>query len=747
MAKHRQSSFRRILLTRILLLFVPVLFIGEIVALNKARSSLLKTARHNLTESAVIKGEKIVDAIATLKTTLLIISKTKIIQSPSLTETEEFLTHIAQQLPTKIECIQLKNLQTDTIVASTCDDKPIGEQSSFLPSQGVEITAILPPKVGTSGSRDAKNQLQVLLSAPDAKNQLQVLLSAPVYDNGGQLLYSLSLQAALYQQTENQPGSLTGSLVVIAEDGTILAHRLPERIGSNIQDYPSAAQLQKIINNASIGQKDSTDLSFQQGQELVAGYTAITDPIQQHSQQKWIVLAVTSVDNALFGLEEIKLILIVLTVGLIGASLLASLYLAPYLADPVEELRDYALNIDNHRTAKPVPHNFKIREFNQLAQALDQMVERLTAWAEELEIAWKEAKTANQIKSQFLATTSHELRNPLNIIINCVRLVHDGLCDNREEEIEFLKRADETAIHLLGIINDLLDISKIEAGKLSVVAEPLDLRKLLLEVINLQSVNVQQRGLQLKTDLGSEAIPVKADATKLKQILINVIGNATKFTEQGSITIACEIQHSYDQSQVLIHVTDTGMGIDPAQQHKLFRPFVMVDGASTRKIEGTGLGLAISRNLIELMKGSITLKSTGLYQGTTVTISLPLIDIALLSPPAEEGISATDEAKRGMNSYVNLQQEPLLESQEIPESTIAGIDEPKDDLPLLEDTREVSLLSPQSVFSTLPTGEACANGSSENREKLALMVALKGRDWELVICHLSFAILRVPASL
>ncbi|MDZ8051719.1 MAG: ATP-binding protein [Aulosira sp. ZfuVER01] len=706
MDKSRQSSFRRILLTRILLLFVPVLLIGEIVALNKARTSLLKTARQNLTESAVIKGEKIVDAIATLKTSLLIISKTKVIQSRSLTEAQEFLNQIAQQLPTKIECLQLKNLQTDKIVASTCDDKPIEELSQSLPSQGVDITAILPPKAGTTGSRDPQNQLQVLLSAP-------------VYDDTGKLLYSLSLHSALYQQTTKQPGSLTGSLLVISEDGTILAHPLPERVGNNIQQYPDAAKLQSIIQNANIGQKDSTDVSFNQKQELVAGYTAIKDPIKQNSQQKWIVLAVTSVENALFGLEEIKLILIVLTVGLIGASLLASLYLAPYLARPVEELRDYALNIDSHHNAQPIPHHFKIREFNQLAQALDQMVERLKAWAEELEIAWKEAKTANQIKSQFLATTSHELRNPLNIIINCVRLVHDGLCDNREEEIEFLKRADETAIHLLGIINDLLDISKIEAGKLSVVAEPLDLRKLLLEVINLQSVNVQQRGLQLKTDLGSEQIPVKADAAKLKQVLINVIGNATKFTEEGSIAIACEIHKSYEQSQVLIHITDTGMGIDPAQQHKLFRPFVMVDGASTRKIEGTGLGLAISRNLIELMKGSITLKSAGLHQGTTVTITLPLIDISLLSPPVEEGnfkdieISAIDEANRGMNGFAHLQPEPLLESTEIPESTIARIDEPKDELPLVEDTCEVNLLSPQTVLSSLATGEACANGTSE----------------------------------
>ncbi|MBD2201349.1 two-component sensor histidine kinase [Calothrix sp. FACHB-1219] len=677
MAKPRQSSFRRILLTRILLVFVPVLLIGEIVALNKARTSLLKNARQNLTESAVIKGEKIRDAIATLKTTLLIISRTKIIESPSPIETEDFLTEISQQLPTQVDCIQLTDVKTEKIVASSCGDREIAELTTSFPSAGVDIKAILPPKAGTTGSRDAQNQLQLLLSAP-------------VYNQKGELAYSLSIKSALYQQTKNNPGSLSGSLLAFTEDGTILAHPIPERLGTKIQDYLTNEQFQNLIQNAIIEQPGAMDLSLKQGQELLAGYIAIVDPTNQESPQKLIVLAVSSVENALFGLEEIKLIIIVLTVGLIGASLLASLYLAPYLAGPVEELRDYALNIDSHHKAQPIPHNFKIREFNQLAQALDQMVERLRAWAEELEIAWKEAKTANQVKSQFLATTSHELRNPLNIIINCVRLVHDGLCDSREEEIEFLKRADETAIHLLGIINELLDISKIEAGKLSVVTEPLDLRQLLLEVINLQSVNVQQRQLQLKTDLGSEVIPVEADAAKLKQVLINVIGNATKFTEQGSITIVCEIEKSCDRSQVLIHVTDTGIGIDPAQQHKLFRPFMMVDGASRRKIEGTGLGLAISRNLIELMKGSITLKSAGLYQGTTVTIALPLIDIALLSPAqAQEQLQdievpVTDEAKRGINNYPKLLEESLVNG-----TAKTAIDEAHD-ISILDDNREVT---------------------------------------------------------
>ncbi|QSJ19998.1 two-component sensor histidine kinase [Nostoc sp. UHCC 0702] len=623
MAKQRQSSFRRILVTRILLLFFPVLFVGQIVALNKTRTSLLKTAGQNLTESAIIKGEKIVSAIATLRTSLLVASRTTVVQSGSPLEVQQFLTQLAQQLPTYIECLQLTNVQNGDIIASTCGNKAITELRSSFPNDGVDVKTILPPKAGITGQRNTHNQLELVLSAP-------------VYNQTGQLKYTLSLQSALYQKTHYQPGSLTGSMLVIAEDGTILAHPLPERVGTNIKQHPDASQLQSIVKNAIAAQNNSLNLSFEEGEELVCGYTTIANPVTNQQGQKWVLLAVTSVDNALFGLEEIKLILIVLTVGLIGASLLASLYLAPYLARPVEELRDYALNIHSHHAAQPVPHNFQIREFNQLAQALDQMVERLKAWAEELEIAWKEAKSANQIKSQFLATTSHELRNPLNIIINCVRLVRDGMCDSREEEMEFLKRADETAIHLLGIINDLLDISKIEAGKLSVVTEQIDLRQILQDVINLQSVNIQQKGLQLKIDLGNEPISVMADAAKLRQVLINVIGNATKFTDEGNITITTTIQHNSGKSQVIITVTDTGLGIEPAQQHKLFRPFVMVNGSTTRKIEGTGLGLAISRNLIELMGGSITLESAGLNQGTTVKITLSMIDISPLPPPGEE---------------------------------------------------------------------------------------------------------------
>lgn len=610
MVNFRQSSFRRIIISKILLLSVPVLLIGEFVGYKKARSSLIEIARLNLTESAIIKGENI-DA---LKSNLFVASQTTVLQAGNPQLVEQFVTELVKKLPRQIKCIQLTNPSNKNVIAGNCG-KQLTNLTNFSFSQNkVQVEPILSSEVN-------KNSLK------NQSSKLALNLSSPVYDPQGNLRYTLSMKSQLmHEKIKNNPRFLTSSTVVIAQNGTILAHPIFQRVGTNIAEHADGKKLQEIVKDAVAGKKESSNLFFEkEGEQLLAGYTAINSPVDDDNQ-KWVILAVTNLDTALEGLKGIKIILVVLAVGLIGATLLASLYVANYLARPVEKLRDYALHIHSKETSSPVPDNFNIREFNQLAQALDQMVERLKAWAQELEIAWKDAKTANQSKSHFLATTSHELRNPLNIIINSIRLVRDDMCDDREEEKEFLKRADETAIHLLSIINDLLDISRIEAGKLSVTIKPIDLRQVINEVVKLQSLSIRQRGLQLNTPDLPEQIRVKADTDKLKQVLINVIGNATKFTETGSITITTEIEDINSKSWVTVAVIDTGIGIDTDQQQKLFRPFVMVDGTTTRKYNGTGLGLAISRNLIELMGGIITLESAGINQGTTVKFSLPLID-------------------------------------------------------------------------------------------------------------------------
>ncbi|HEY9783457.1 MAG TPA: sensor histidine kinase [Leptolyngbyaceae cyanobacterium] len=641
MAKPGQSSFRRVLLSKILVLSVPVLLIGETVTFMKARSSLLETARWNLTESAVKKGENINNEIAALKTNLLMASQTSVLQKSSAGQAQKFLDGLAPQLPPQTQCLQLTNIQTSKLIASTCGNQKIDSDNSYsswksqlkseyISPDWIEVKAVLP------GLQRSQHQADKA-GTQHPQGQLQLLLSAPVYNNAGKLQYVLSVQSAFHQKESDQPGLLAGSTVVITQDGTILAHPIPERVGRNIARELDAQRLKSIITQAIAGRKDFLHLSFDKnGPELLAGYNVIPSPITNKKSKHWIILAVAQMDNALFGLQEIKVILMVLTVGLLGANLLATLYLTRDLARPLEKLRDYALNLQGYHAAEQVPHNFQIREVEQLAEAIDHMLERLKASAEEIETAWQEAQASNQMKSEFLATTSHELRTPLNAIIGCIRLVRDGCCDDRDEESEFLERADEAAIHLLGIINDLLDIAKIEAGKLSVVLEPIDLRQILKEVINLETVHIQQKGLQLIAAIEQEPILVKADPAKLKQVVLNVVGNAVKFTDSGSIKIETQSKSkidsgdSHSRSWVVVTVQDTGVGIDPAQQHKLFRPFVMVDGTTTRKYGGTGLGLAISRNLIELMGGSITLYSPGYGKGTTAEITLPLVEISLL---------------------------------------------------------------------------------------------------------------------
>ena len=164
--------------------------------------------------------------------------------------------------------------------------------------------------------------------------------------------------------------------------------------------------------------------------------------------------------------------------------------------------------------------------------------------------------------------------------------------------------------------------------------------------------------MQLVAPNYQEAILVQADPAKLKQVLLNVISNAVKFTDEGSITISTRIETVADNIdsggttlRVVVTVQDTGVGIDPAQQHKLFRPFSMVDGTTTRKFSGTGLGLAISQNLIELMGGSIMLCSGGILQGTTVAIAIPMLNVSSLRTPLASAQLSRSLIDLGVNVY------------------------------------------------------------------------------------------------
>ncbi|MEL6931016.1 MAG: histidine kinase dimerization/phospho-acceptor domain-containing protein, partial [Cyanobacteria bacterium J06600_6] len=545
-----QSSFRRILLSRILLVSVPVLLVGVYVTYRKARSAFLETARQNLTESAIRKGEIVKQSIEALQNNLASASDAAIGASDIL-DGETLISQLSEVLPTDILCSQITDLETSSIVTSNCKEQVSLESSTWkkkkqrilTTSSQVDVKLLLPT---TSLVRDTEEASENPLG-----RQLKLWLTAPVYDSQGDLRYALSVKSAILTQEIIEPGSLEGYPVVIDRDGTILAHPFVQRVGRNIKQMPDSQRLMTLIDNAIANKADFLHLFYLEtdGVELVAGYSSIPSPITNSEGEKWIILAVSPLDAALEPLKDIRQALVGMTLGLIAACSLATLYLSRELARPLEQIRDYSLKDENlHSSVDRLPEDFQINEFNQLSLSLNDMVSRLRAWGDEIIKAWQEAQTANQLKSEFLATTSHELRTPLNGIINCIRVVQEGYCDNKEEEREFLQQADDAAIHLLGIINDVLDISKIEAGKLSVTIEPVNLGKVLHEVVDLHLVAIQQKDLRLEMPIWGKELNVLADGAKLKQVLINVVSNAVKFTDSGSITITIATELPTDQT-------------------------------------------------------------------------------------------------------------------------------------------------------------------------------------------------------
>ncbi|MBD2480571.1 sensor histidine kinase KdpD [Planktothrix sp. FACHB-1365] len=238
----------------------------------------------------------------------------------------------------------------------------------------------------------------------------------------------------------------------------------------------------------------------------------------------------------------------------------------------------------------------------------------------------------NHRKDEFLRQTSHELRTPMNGIIGSLQLLLDDLCDDRDEERELLEQAHDSSLHLLTLINQVLDLARIEEGRVSFDIKTIDLHASLTAAIYLQFSNIRQKGLRLYKQDYSHRIKVKADPTKLKQVLINIIGNAIKFTDRGSISISTEVRSivqsdtQESEEMAVITVKDTGIGISPQIQEKLFQPFVVEDESRLHALGSTGLGLVISRNLVEMMGGKIQLVSPGKNQGTIVEIFLPLSD-------------------------------------------------------------------------------------------------------------------------
>ena len=348
--------------------------------------------------------------------------------------------------------------------------------------------------------------------------------------------------------------------------------------------------------------------------------------------------------------EEVKTNLYKVFSGLFAGLLLltglVAYWLNMHITRPLSALSSWATQVSRAKdfNARAVKHNDD--EVGTLVDSLNTMLaelakqESIRSWNEILETEIRErkeverdliemrnrAETANKAKSQFLANMSHELRTPLNAIIGYSEMLQDVMLDEELDRAELAGDVDKirsAGKHLLSLINDILDLSKIEAGKMDLSIEAFNADELIQDVLGTITPLAESRGNQLRVNVAGQIGILYSDVTKIRQILFNLLSNAVKFTHHGQVDLTCVRSHDATGEQVEFSVHDSGIGISRENLEMLFKPFSQADASTTRKYGGTGLGLAISRSYAKMLGGDIEV-SSAVGRGSTFSVKFPV---------------------------------------------------------------------------------------------------------------------------